>query len=145
MQRIRAKLRTESMKDITGQIGGNDMRRKGILPEDGTIILPENRAGIPSEDNAADSVAAMAEKVTGFGAETGSGAEAEDTDETRTGSREVNRCYSVDDLQEILQISKPTIYSLLKRKEFRWFLIGGKYRISRKSFDEWFDGKTAAN
>ncbi len=50
------------------------------------------------------------------------------------------RCYTVEDLQKILCISRPTVYALLKRKEFRWFQIGGgKYRISKKSFDEWLD------
>ena len=31
-------------------------------------------------------------------------------------------------------------YNLLKKKEFRWIqLDGGKYRISKKSFDDWLD------
>ena len=43
------------------------------------------------------------------------------------------RCYTVAELQEILGVSRPTVYSLLKRNEFRWIqLDGGKYRISRK-------------
>lgn len=49
------------------------------------------------------------------------------------------RCYSVAELQEILEISRQAVYELLKKKEFRWVLIGGKYRISKKSFDEWLD------
>lgn len=53
---------------------------------------------------------------------------------------EEKRCYTVKDLREILGVSKPTVYELLKRKEFRWILIGGKYRISKKSFDAWLDG-----
>lgn len=52
------------------------------------------------------------------------------------------RCYTVEDLQEILGVSRPTVYNLLKRNEFRWFQIGGgKYRISKKSFDEWLDNQ----
>ena len=48
------------------------------------------------------------------------------------------RCYTVQELQEILGVSRPTIYNLLKKKEFRWIqLDGGKYRISKKSFDDW--------
>lgn len=40
------------------------------------------------------------------------------------------RCYTVQELQEILGVSRPTIYNLLKKKEFRWIqLDGGKYRI----------------
>ena len=52
-----------------------------------------------------------------------------------------NRCYSVKDVQEILGVSRQCVYALLKRDEFRWHLIGGKYRISRKSFDAWLDDK----
>lgn len=51
------------------------------------------------------------------------------------------RCYTVKELQEILGISRPTVYELLKRNEFRWIQIGTKYRISKKSFDEWLDRK----
>ena len=50
------------------------------------------------------------------------------------------RCYSVRDLQEMLGISKPAVYELIKRKEFHWVIIGGRYKISRRSFDEWLDG-----
>ncbi len=50
------------------------------------------------------------------------------------------RCYTVEDLQMMLEISRGSVYELLKRKEFKWFQIGGgRYRISRKSFDEWLD------
>ena len=51
-----------------------------------------------------------------------------------------SRCYTVQDLQTILGISRKTVYDLLHRKEFRWIQIGnGRYRISKKSFDEWLD------
>ena len=50
------------------------------------------------------------------------------------------RCYTVKELQEILGVSRPTIYNLLKKNEFSWIqLDGGKYRISKKSFDDWLD------
>lgn len=50
------------------------------------------------------------------------------------------RCYTVKELQEILGVSRPTVYNLLKKNEFRWFKIdGGGYRISKKSFDDWLD------
>lgn len=59
--------------------------------------------------------------------------------EERTGNV-TNRCYTVQDLQTILGISRRSVYDLLHRKEFRWIQIGnGRYRISRKSFDEWLD------
>ena len=49
------------------------------------------------------------------------------------------RCYTVKDLQEILGVSRPSVYDLLKKNEFRWILVGVKYRISKKSFDAWLD------
>lgn len=55
------------------------------------------------------------------------------------------RCYTVKDLQEILEISRPTVYELLKRHEFRWIQVGKNYRISKKSFDEWLDEKMENN
>ena len=43
------------------------------------------------------------------------------------------RCYTVQELQEISGVSRPTVYNLLKKKEFRWIqLDGGKYRISKR-------------
>ena len=35
------------------------------------------------------------------------------------------RTYTVKELQEILDISRPTVYALLKRKEFHSITIGG--------------------
>ena len=46
------------------------------------------------------------------------------------------------EVQEMLGISRPTVYELLKKNEFRWIQIGNKYRISKKSFDEWLDQKS---
>ena len=51
------------------------------------------------------------------------------------------RCYTVKEVQEMLGISRPTVYELLKKNEFRQIQIGNKYRISKKSFDEWLDQK----
>ena len=49
------------------------------------------------------------------------------------------RCYSVGEIQHILGICKTTAYNLIKENQFRAILIGGKYVISKKSFDEWLD------
>ena len=50
------------------------------------------------------------------------------------------RCYTVKEIQEILDVSRPTVYALLKKKEFRWIQFdGGQYIISKKSFDDWLD------
>ncbi len=59
------------------------------------------------------------------------------------------RCYTVKDLQEMLDVSRSTVYKLLRqnefRYEFRWIqLEGGGYRISKKSFDEWLDKGNAS-
>ncbi len=54
---------------------------------------------------------------------------------------ENKRCYTVKEIQGILGISRPTVYELLKKNEFRWVQIGTKYRISKASFDEWLDKK----
>ena len=49
------------------------------------------------------------------------------------------RIYTVDEIQDILGISRPTAYALVKRNLFRSIRIGGQIRISKKSFDEWLD------
>ena len=52
------------------------------------------------------------------------------------------RCYTVDELQIILKVSRPTVYNLIRQKQFRAFQIaGGKWMISKKSFDEWLDAR----
>lgn len=48
--------------------------------------------------------------------------------------------YTVSDIQKILGISRPTVYKLLKRREFPWISVGGNaYRILRSGFDEWIN------
>ena len=54
-----------------------------------------------------------------------------------------NRSYTVQDLQDILGVGRKSVYSLLKRKEFRWIRIGAVYRIPKKSFDEWLESGNA--
>ena len=50
------------------------------------------------------------------------------------------RCYTVKELQEILGVSRPSVYDLLKSNSFRSYMVGGKHIISKRSFDEWLDG-----
>ena len=50
------------------------------------------------------------------------------------------KTYRVEDIQIILDIGRGTAYKLLEQNEFRWFKIGGIYRISKESFDEWLNG-----
>ncbi|MDD3231560.1 MAG: helix-turn-helix domain-containing protein [Oscillospiraceae bacterium] len=52
------------------------------------------------------------------------------------------RTYTVDEIQDILGISRPTAYNLVKQNEFRSIRVGGHIRISKKSFDEWLDTST---
>ena len=51
------------------------------------------------------------------------------------------RCYTVEELHHMLGISRRAVYELLKKKCFSWVLIGGRYRISKNSFDAWLDEK----
>lgn len=49
------------------------------------------------------------------------------------------RVYTVDEIQDILGISKTTAYQLVRSKVFHSVRVGGQYRISKKSFDSWLD------
>lgn len=48
--------------------------------------------------------------------------------------------YTVSDLENMLKVSRPTIYNLLKEEYFHWVKIGNKVFISKDSFDRWFFG-----
>ena len=48
------------------------------------------------------------------------------------------RCYTVKELQEILGVSRPTIYNLLKKNEFRWIqLVYCKIKIPKVAKQNW--------
>lgn len=49
------------------------------------------------------------------------------------------RTYTVEEIQDILGISRTTAYNLVKAKEFHSVRVGGHIRISKKSFDDWLD------
>lgn len=51
------------------------------------------------------------------------------------------RVYSVDEIADILNISKGSAYDLIKEGLFNTVRIGSAIRISKKSFDEWLDNK----
>ena len=57
------------------------------------------------------------------------------------GAAEMNelRCYTVSDIRKMLGISRVSVYELLKRNEFSYVTAGGKFLISKKSFDNWLD------
>ena len=54
-----------------------------------------------------------------------------------------NRCYTVQDLQDILGVGSKSVYGLLQRNEFRWIRVGNVYRIPKKSFDEWLESRNS--
>lgn len=49
------------------------------------------------------------------------------------------RTYTVLEIQDILSISLPTAYALIRKNYFRSIRVGGQIRVSKKSFDEWLD------
>lgn len=49
------------------------------------------------------------------------------------------RTYTVDEIQDILGISRPTAYNLVKQGVLHSVRVGGHIRISKKSFDDWLD------
>lgn len=54
---------------------------------------------------------------------------------------EEKKCYTVKEIQQILHISRPTVYKLLKKNEFKWVLLARKYLIFRDSFDNWIQNR----
>jgi excisionase family DNA binding protein len=60
-------------------------------------------------------------------------------DSMKDSSEDGKRTYRIEEIQDILDISRSAAYSLIKRKEFHSVKIGGLIRVSRKSFDRWLD------
>jgi excisionase family DNA binding protein len=56
-------------------------------------------------------------------------------------STSVKRTYTVDEIAEILVISKSSAYELVKQGHFRTVKIGASIRVSKKSFDDWLDSQ----
>ena len=50
------------------------------------------------------------------------------------------RCYTVQEIQEILNVSRPSVYNLLKKGEFHSVFVAGRHLISKASFDAWLNG-----
>lgn len=51
------------------------------------------------------------------------------------------RTYTVQEIQDILGISRASAYNLVKKEHFKTVRIGCTIRISKKSFDEWLDSQ----
>ena len=63
----------------------------------------------------------------------------QDAVRNESGSLDEQRIYTVDEIQDILGICRTSAYSLVKQNLFHCVRIGGRIRISKKSFDEWLD------
>ncbi len=51
------------------------------------------------------------------------------------------KVYSINDLIELLQVSRKTILNLIKKGELMAFSIGGRYRVTQKSLDNYIEKK----
>ncbi|MBQ2879367.1 MAG: helix-turn-helix domain-containing protein [Anaerotignum sp.] len=61
--------------------------------------------------------------------------------------REINKMvYSADDIQKILGLGRSMTYTFLEKvlceqKPFKVLKVGKLYRVPKKGFDEWLNGK----
>ena len=53
--------------------------------------------------------------------------------------KDEKRTYTVEEIQDILDIGKNSAYELVKSNQFKSIKVGRMFRISKKSFDEWLD------
>ena len=51
------------------------------------------------------------------------------------------RVYTVEEIANMLRISRTAAYELVKKAEFAVIRSGGWIRVSRASFDAWLDGR----
>lgn len=51
------------------------------------------------------------------------------------------RTYTVDEIQDMLNISRTSAYNLVNSKAFRVVRVGSHIRIPCKAFDVWLDGE----
>ncbi|MFI3170112.1 MAG: helix-turn-helix domain-containing protein [Faecalibacterium sp.] len=51
------------------------------------------------------------------------------------------RTYTVAEIQDMLGVSRPTAYDLVKQNLFHCIRVGGHIRVSKKSFDQWLDNQ----
>lgn len=66
-------------------------------------------------------------------------------DSTQNPNSPVKRTYLVEDIAEILDVSKSSAYGLVKQGHFKIVRIGTSIRISKKSFDEWLDSQNISS
>ena len=56
----------------------------------------------------------------------------------------MKKTYTISEIQEILQISKPTAYALVKSGEFSSIRFKKTIRISKDSFDKWLESNLSS-
>lgn len=49
------------------------------------------------------------------------------------------KSYSIKEIETLLNISRQSVYKLIKSQLFKVTKISGHYRIDKKSFDDWLD------
>ena len=54
-------------------------------------------------------------------------------------SEREDKVYSINDLIELLQVSRKTILNLIKKGELAGFSIGGRYRVTQKALDSYIE------
>lgn len=50
-----------------------------------------------------------------------------------------DKVYSINDLIELLQVSRKTILGLIKKGDLVGFSIGGRYRVTQKQLDAYIE------
>lgn len=55
------------------------------------------------------------------------------------------KVYHVEDIQNILQISRTAAYALIKNAPFRTVRVGNSIRISKEDFDRWLNHSEQKN
>lgn len=55
------------------------------------------------------------------------------------------KVYHVEDIQNILQISRTAAYALIKNAPFRVVHVGSSIRISKEDFDRWLNNPVQKN
>ena len=49
------------------------------------------------------------------------------------------KCYTLDELMIMLDVSRNTLMKLIRQNEFPYLKLGGVYRVPKESFDKWLD------
>ena len=58
---------------------------------------------------------------------------------TENNSKPNSRTYTVDEIADMLGISRSSAYKLVKQDDFSVVRIGNSIRVSKRSFDAWLD------